>query len=279
MSLTRPVLRYHGGKWRLAPWIISHFPAHRIYCEPYGGAGSVLLRKERSFAEVYNDVDDDVVNVFRVLRDPELAEELRLACEFTPFSRTVFRECYEPTDDAVERARRVIARSFMAHGSTSRKAHRTGFRAKSYRENSTGARDWAGWPGQVAHYVERLRGVTIENRDALEVIEQQDTAQTLFYVDPPYPFGVRTSARWESETTGGGRAYIHNLSDEEHSRLLTALKDVEGMVVLSGYACSLYDDAIRGWKRVKRAARADGGGERTEVLWISPRAEKLELFA
>ena len=111
----RPMLRYHGGKWRLAPWIISVFPEHRIYVEPYGGGASVLLRKARSYAEVYNDLDGEVVNVFRVVRDhgPCLKEKLY----YTPFSRDEFKRSYEETDDPIERARRTIARSFMGFGS------------------------------------------------------------------------------------------------------------------------------------------------------------------
>jgi DNA adenine methylase len=124
----RPILRYHGGKFRLAPRIIAHFPPHRVYVEPFGGAGSVLMRKEPSFAEVYNDLDGEVVNVFRVLRDPDRAERLRTLLELTPWSRIEFRACYEPADDPIEQARRTIACSFMAHGSTSIRLNRTGFR-------------------------------------------------------------------------------------------------------------------------------------------------------
>ena len=89
-ATTLPEKRYHGGKWRLAPWIIEHFPPHRVYVEPFGGAASVLLRKPRSYAEVYNDRWSDVVNVFRVLRDPVRAAALKRLIALTPFARDEF---------------------------------------------------------------------------------------------------------------------------------------------------------------------------------------------
>lgn len=89
--LTRPALRWHGGKWRLAPWVIEHFPPHRVYVEPYGGAASVLLRKRRSYAEIYNDLDDEVVGMFRVLRS-DRAPDLVRAVALTPFGRREFEE-------------------------------------------------------------------------------------------------------------------------------------------------------------------------------------------
>lgn len=274
---TRPVLRYHGGKWRIAPWIISHLPAHRIYVEPFGGAASVLMRKPRAFAEVYNDLDDEVVNVFRVLRDADASEQLRESCELTPFSRTEFWATYEPTDDPVEQARRTIARSFMAHGSTHRRRHRTGFRARAWRQRASGARTWVGWPDQVPMYVDRMRGVTVENRPAIEVIAQQDSASTLFYVDPPYPLSTRTSVR-NGPGSDGERAYVHNLTDDEHRELIETLRSVEGMVVLSGYSCPLYNELLPDWRQVSKDTPADAGVWRTEVLWISPGAERMELF-
>lgn len=124
---TRPVLRWHGGKWNLAPWIISHFPDHKVYVEPFGGAASVLIRKHRSHAEIYNDLDNEVVNLFRVLRSDradELAELLRL----TPFAAEEFFTAYETSCDPVERARRTIVRSYMGFGSNAvhRKSPRWG---------------------------------------------------------------------------------------------------------------------------------------------------------
>lgn len=276
MRPTRPVLRYHGGKWRLAPHIIPHFPEHRIYVEPFGGAASVLMRKPRSFAEVYNDLDGDVVNVFRVLRNASLAERLAWQLEMTPWSRAEFADSYEPTEDAVERARRTIVRCFMGHGTTSRRKNKTGFRGKAYRQNQTGAMDWVGWPEQIPAYVERLRGVTIECRPAVEVIAQQDEPDTLFYVDPPYVQETRTSITCPSRTD---RAYAHDMETGDHAALAEVLRNVKGMVVVSGYHHESYEALYAGWRRVELRAWADGGHARTEVLWINRAATRMDLFA
>lgn len=103
--ITSPALRYHGGKFRMAPWVVGHFPAHRCYVEPFGGAASVLLHKKPAYAEVYNDLDGDIVNFFRVLRDPEQAERLIAACVLTPYAREEFEQAYQHSDDVIERPR------------------------------------------------------------------------------------------------------------------------------------------------------------------------------
>src|SRR5437868_3648689 len=110
---TRPVLCWHGGKWKLAPWIVSHFPPHRVYVEPFGGAASVLIQKPRSYGEVYNDLDQDVVNLFRILQVPAQAAALRDKLRLTPFSREEFELGYLDAEDPVERARRLVILSFM----------------------------------------------------------------------------------------------------------------------------------------------------------------------
>ena len=260
-------MRYHGGKYRLAQWVLGFFPAHRIYVEPFGGAASVLLAKPRSFAEVYNDLDEDVVNVFRVLRNPRQATRLRALLELTPWSRREFFGAYEHHPDPVERARRAIVRAFMAHGSTCRRANRTGFRAKNYRRNQTGAADWSTYPNALASFTERLRRVTIEARPANEIIRQQDTTDTLFYVDPPYVLGTR-AVRCQSDRD---RAYVHDLDDDGHRALADVLHSVAGTVVLSGYPCPLYDEELYAdWERHERPHLADGARPRTEVVWLNP---------
>lgn len=269
----RPPLRYHGGKWLLAPWIIGLMPPHRVYVEPYGGGASVLMRKERSYAEVYNDRWDVVVNVFRVLRDPVKATDLVAALELTPFARTEFLGA---DDDAgvgilsnVERARRTILRSMAGFGSAATNGdHITGFRSNSNRSGTTPAMDWRNYPAHIPAFVERLQGVVIENRDALSVIRQHDTPDTLHFVDPPYPHSTRNMRR-------GNAAYAYEMSDGDHEELGALLLTVEGAVLLSSYPNALYDKMFAGWQRFERTTLADGANERLEVLWRNPRAAAL----
>lgn len=251
----RPVVRYHGGKWRLAPWIIEQMPEHRVYVEPFGGGGSVLIRKQRSYAEVYNDLDGEIVNLFRVLRDQ--GQKLREALHLTPFSRSEFVESYEPTEDVVEQARRTVVRSFMGFGSNSH--HRaTGFRANAHRANTTPAHDWMNYPEALPAIIERLRGVVIEQKNAVEIMAYHDAPTTLHYVDPPY---VTT-------TRDRGTDYNFEMNDADHRNLSEALQSLKGMVILSGYDSPLYAELYAGWQRIERKALADGAKERTEVLWL-----------
>lgn len=268
-AVMRPPLRYHGGKWRLAPWIISHFPAHRTYVEPFAGGGSVLMRKARSYAEVYNDVWGEVVRVFRVLRDPVAAERLAQQIYLTPFAREEFEAATrEPeTDDDVEMARRAILRSLAGFGSASMNGtHATGFRSNSARSGTTPAHDWRNYPAHIALFTERLRGVVIECRPAVDVMLQQDGPETLHYVDPPYVTETRNMRRRNA-------AYAHDLTDDEHRSLAEVLHGLSGMIVLSGYASDLYDELYPTWTRYERPALADGAKARTEVLWLNPACE------
>jgi DNA adenine methylase len=269
MKIPRPVLRYHGGKWRLASWIISHFRDHRCYVEPFGGAASVLLKKPRSFAEIYNDLDDDIVNIFRILQDPALAGALRRNCELTPFARSEFLLAYQETRDPLERARRMLVRSWMGHGASGVRRHRTGFRVNPHRQRTTAAGDWMGWPRAIDVFTERLRGVIIECRPAAQIIAQHDRPDTLFYIDPPYMFDLRSQKRKGNDLYHG---YNHEMTDAQHVALLEQVAQLNGLALVSGYPCELYDRLLAGWTKVEKHAQADRGGARVEVMWINPAA-------
>lgn len=227
----------------------------------------MLLRKPRSYGEVYNDLEGEIVNLFRVLRDPDQSARLIELLRLTPFAREEWRDAYLPDVDAVETARRLIVRSFMGFGSDGwRTDLSTGFRANSNRAGTTPAHDWSNYPEVLPLAVDRLRGVVIEHRDAIECMIQHDGEDTLHYVDPPYMHETRNKKR--------EHAYNHELTDEDHKRLLMHLKQLEGMVVLSGYPTSVYAGLLADWKYVERPAYADGARERTEALWLNPRCSQ-----
>ncbi len=268
MTLTRPVLRWHGGKWRIAPWIISFFPRHQVYVEPFGGAASVLLRKPRSPAEVYNDLDGRLVNLFRVLRDPAKAAELQRRIELTPYARDEFEWSYGDPESDVDDAHRMVVLSFMGHGSDgASRGCRTGFRAKMTDARALPSNAWANWHRSIPEFVERLRPVTIERIDAVQLFGRYDAPATLLYVDPPYLPETRSSLIGRSKNTHG---YRHEMDRDAHQAMLDALLSIESMVALSGYPDPLYDEMLSEWIRVEKRALADGARERIEVLWINP---------
>ena len=276
MNVRRPALRYHGGKWMLAPWIISHMPKHRVYVEPFGGAASVLLRKPRAYAEIYNDLDGEIVSFFKVLRDPDTARDLISRMRLTPFARDEFTAAYGLTEDPVENARRLLIRSFMGFGSDGHNGRKpTGFRACSNRSGNTPAHDWANLPDAHTLLTDRLQGVVLENRPAVEVCHQHDSAETLHYLDPPYVTDTRAQGRKKGQ-------YVHEMSDADHVDLISNARDLSGFVMLSGYRHAIYDESLSDWTRIDRKAFADGARERTECLWLNPKAadfSQLSLFA
>ncbi|MEG8508705.1 DNA adenine methylase [Klebsiella variicola] len=271
-QIKHPAIRYHGGKFRLASWIISHFPEHRCYVEPFGGGASVLLKKVASEAEVYNDLDGDVVNLFRVLRNPETAQQLIDACALTPYSRDEFNCAYEDSENLVEQARRLIVRATMGFGSAGATKGKTGFRLDTKRNSATAQRIWARQPDNLAAVASRFAGVLIENRSAIQCMRDHDTVSTLHFVDPPYVHDTRVE-------TAKNSAYRFEMTNEEHMELLNVLKDLRGAVIVCGYNSDLYNNALVGWKRVTRTTAANGFAgsvQRTECLWLNPAAQKKQ---
>lgn len=263
-AIARPALRYFGGKFRLAPWIISHFPPHVCYCEPFGGAGSVLIRKPPSPVEVYNDIDGDVVTFFRVLR--ERTDALVRAISLTPYSRAEMSLAFAPTDDLdeLEIARRLYVRSWQSRGGP-RTQWRSGWRYMrdvDHRHDLIG--DWQSVERLWA-VAARLASVQIECDEAVRVIRRYDAPGTLHYCDPPYVSGTRGD-RWRT------KAYRYEMSDADHLALLTALREIRGMAVVSGFDSALYREGLPGWSAVNIAARAETNRPTTETIWLNPAA-------
>lgn len=262
MAELMPPFIYYGGKTRLAERIATMLPEHRQYVEPFAGSLAVLLAKRQSRLETVNDLDGDLMLFWRVLRDHP--EELAHVCAMTPHSRAERDAALDrPAElEELERARRVWVCLSQGRSGTLRA---TGWRYTVDDSEKTSM------PRRIAAYVDRmpavaarLRGVSLENRPALELIEAYGRHRnTLLYVDPPYLA--------ETRSVGGAHNYRHEMPHlEQHQQLAAALTDCRATVVLSGYPSPIYDHLYTDWHRYELDAATSQGGThqvKTEVLW------------
>ena len=274
IKVDRPAVRYYGGKWRLASWIIEQFPAHSCYVEPFAGGASVLLQKSPSKFEVMNDLNHDVITFFDMLRTKP--EELIRAILLTPHAREELRRARTPVNDPLEQARRFYVRCWQSYGSGTGKTS-TGWRYQIGTGDNSRASAIGSW-NDVEHLWDvatRLKQVQIDSDDALKVIERYDSKETLFYVDPPYVH----STRYHNSTDKG---YSHEMTDDDHRRLSDLLKSLRGFVILSGYPSGLYDELYPSWHRITKESLDVNGKAQVECLWLSPKVSEinhLPLFA
>ena len=270
----KPVMKYHGAKWALASWVIEHFPLHTTYVEVFGGSAAVLLNKRPAKYEVYNDKNDVIVNLFRVIRDDELREQLIKLISMTPYSRTEFLDARHHNDDydPVTSAHKLLIRAQMGFGSSGATSVYTGFKSHTTSTGGASIKNlWTSLPDNLIEVATRLQGVMIENTDAHKLIKSHDSEDTLFYLDPPYSASTRGS-----DDTYGKFEY----SDKEHEELLNLVLGCKGKFVISGYENDLYDDVLSGWNRsIKNSAISSqrGGVARTEVIWHSPNCQSHQL--
>ena len=259
MSFPRSIIKYPGAKWSLAHWIISHFPEHHSYLEPFFGSGAVLFTKARSHIETVNDRDGDVVNLFSWIKnDPE---RLARAIYWTPYARDVYEKAWEAQHtetDSFQRAVDFYVRMMMGHGFRTT-GEKVGWKNDIQgRERAYAAGNWASVPDLIFSAAERLRGVQIENRPAVELIPRFNYPNVLIYADPPYLLQTRDR-----------RQYKHEMTDADHAELLEVLKAHKGPVILSGYDSKTYNDALKNWARDEAAALTQTAARRREVIWMN----------
>lgn len=252
------VLRWPGSKWRLAKRIVSIIPEHKVYIEPYFGSGAVFFNKCKCNNEILNDLDGNVVNLFRTIRD--FPQELSMALEYTPYSREEYKnvdlECKEP----IERARRFLVRSNMARGATQK--YKTGWRNAGPKESLTRkqrvVREWNKLPNSVLIASKRLKDAEIENTDAIKLIKKYNYEECLFYIDPPYLLDTRN-----------GKYYNKEMTDLEHLQLLKTIKDHKSKIIISGYDSELYNQILIGWKKINIMATTESKEKKVECLWVN----------
>ncbi len=256
---------WYGGKFTHLDFILPHLPqecAH--FCDVFGGSAAVLINRRPVPVETYNDLDSELVNFFRVLRDHQ--EELVRAISLTPFSREELVLACEPACglSEVERARRFYVRARQTRtglaqtSSEGRWAHCV----LTSRAGMAGAVSrWLGAVEALPEIAQRLQRVQIENAPAVEVICRYDTPDTVFYADPPYVH----------ETRGDSAAYSFEMSDRAHEELAEVLNQVRGRVVLSGYRNGLYGRLYAGWRRIDAPEKLCHSvrSRRRESLWVN----------
>ncbi len=256
---------WYGGKFSHLEWLLPLLPDTRLYCEPFGGSAAVLINRSPSDVETYNDLDGEVVNFFRVLRDHK--ENLIEAIGLTPFSREEFAiACQQPQKDVsdFERARRFFVRARQVRTGLAQTASlgRWANCCATSRSGMSGVVSrWLGSVDQLGPIAECLLRVQIENRPALEVIDLYDDRDVLFYCDPPYVHGTR----------GDSKAYGFEMSDACHRQLAKTLHRAKGRVALSGYRSPLYDKLYGDWQRIDAPPKLCHSikKERTEALWVN----------
>lgn len=258
------ILKYPGAKNRIADWICGYIPPHGVYLEPYFGSGAVFLNKSPSRIETINDLDGNVVNYFRVVR--EKPEELISLLKMTPYSRDEYYQAFEAGEDEsdVERARKFAVRCWMGFGSSN--VYRNGFRSSQRSNGPSTTREWRGLPERILAANERLKNAQIENLPATELIKRYNTPDVFIYADPPYLHGTRK-----------GNLYRCEMEDQDHVELLEALREHPGKVLLSGYNNDLYNDLLPGWRKVQKSTQAEAGIKRVETLWMNYDAGQMEM--
>ncbi len=250
----KTILKYPGSKWRIADWILSFFPKHKVYCEIFFGSGALFFKKKPSYIETINDIDGDIVNLFRVCR--EHPDELAALINLTPFSREEFIICNEHTDDPIERARRTLVRYHQSFGTSN--CSKNSWRNVQTYGGPRCATMWNYLPQAITDCCERLKQAQIENIDGIELIKRYDDSKTLIYCDPPYLPHLRKS-----------NMYRYEMNREKHIEMLNALKQTKSMVILSGYNDELYNDALSGWNTAEKKTTAQMGKHRVEKLWMN----------
>lgn len=269
---------WYGGKFSHLDWLLPLLPACHHYCEPFAGSAAVLLNRETSPVETYNDIDGEVVNFFRVLRDEH--EALIRAIALTPFSREEYHQAiYESGENisAVERARRFYIRARQTRTGLAQTASlgRWANCKNTSRAGMSGVVSrWLGGVQALDGIAERLLRVQIENRPAIDLIRLYDSPDTLFYCDPPYLHATR----------GDAKAYGFEMDEAQHRELARTLNACQGKVAVSGYEHPLMDELFKPdrWCKTRGADKTihSTKGSRVEVLWTNydPRPQQ-ELFA
>lgn len=278
----RSPIRWYGGKGQMLGKLRPLLPPHQTYVEPFAGGAALFFAKPPAPVEVLNDVDSGLVNFYRVLRNPAMFAEFARLCALTPYSREEWQDCkrtWVTEPDPIERARQWYTwtcQQFGGGGHTSGGWSRCVSEAN--RGRATSVNNWLMSIDYLPEVHERLQYAQIEHTSWQHAFDLYDTAETLFYCDPPYVQETRARHR-----------YAHELTADDHTALVECLLTLQGMAILSGYAHPLYRPLEHaGWQRIDVATaahtvktRGDGAGldqaARVESIWLNPACQAARM--
>lgn len=269
----RSVLKYPGSKWNIAEQIVSILPKHHSYVEPFFGSGAVLFRKQPSDIETINDLDRDVVNLFRCIQED--SERLARMVMTTPFSREKYEDTYKldiceimMPDEPYHKALCFLIQCWQGHGFRTN-GYKVGWKNDVQgREKAYALWNWYRLPEWIIDIAERLRTVQIENRPAIELIKRFNYKNVLMYLDPPYVLDTRA-----------GKQYKHEMPNTDHEELLRTILQSDAQIIISGYESDMYNDYLKDWNKKTFLSNAEYGLKREEVVWFNFETDKqMSLF-
>lgn len=267
--------QYMGGKYSVLPWLLPLLPESYSFVDVFGGSGVVLLNRRPSPLETYNDINENVVNFFRVLRSRQI--ELVTALELTPHSRYEYNHAWDNNgDDEVERARKFFVRirqSFMSAGGQKEKKGWSATSKNSRINMSEATSKWLGSIDGLAMVAERLRCVQIEQRHYKHILANYDSPEALLYLDPPY----------DDEHRSEGKTYAHDFTENDHRELSEIAQQCKGNLAISGYDSKLMRELYADWIFHKGPERRNNYSKKEgihECLWTNydPFKQQLKLF-
>ena len=254
---------YCGGKYFQLKWLLSLLPSCKHFVEPFCGAATVALNYNQSTITTINDINGDVINFFKVLR--EQPEELVAQLELTPYSKAEYKLSKVATTNSLERARRFYVRVYQGFGSIMRETSGWGYAVAT--DHSMLTQKWIKKINNMSPLITRLKNIQIDNSPATENIKRFDTADTLFYCDPPYVLTSRVESKVFND---------YEMSDDEHKELASVLHNVKGRVAISGHRCELYDELYGDWQRHDKDCFLSAGNKakneskrRIDSLWCN----------
>jgi DNA adenine methylase len=259
--MNKQVLKYTGGKWRIAEWVIKHFPPHKVYVEACFGSGAIFFTKQPSLVEIINDLDGDVVNLFKACRD--YPKELATLIKFTPLARDEYYSCCEKRKTegmCLERARQIMVafwqRYKMADGKTWQVAQN---------DSCLGyLKDWEDLPNRILNVTDRLKHAQIENCNCIDLIKRCNDPDTFIYIDPPYVQSLCSK-----------NLYKFEMNDNLQMELLKTIKESKSKILISAYDNELYNRELEGWGTDTISNTNRNGAVRIEKVYYNYKNQTL----